>query len=136
VYGHDWNHLFPTKWKEWIDSPGSKQIGVFRNVVTGLNKWWEVIPDQSIIVDGWGSGTELNAAAHASAGDWAMVYLSTRCAAMVRMDVIKTSERVAASWINPVNGEKTRIGEFRYEDVREFVTPAGWEDAVLLVEGM
>jgi hypothetical protein len=134
VYGHNDNWQAPSRWRDWVDSPGSLHIGVFRRIITSLNRWWSIIPNQSIIAAGTGTGTALNAAGQSAAADWALVYLSGRCRSSVRMDRIKTSEAVAASWIDPRNGDRRRIGVFRYADVKEFSTPEGWEDALLLLE--
>ena len=134
VYGHNDNWQAPEKWRDWVDAPGSRHLGVLRSIITSLKRWWDIIPNQSIIAKGVGSGIELNAAAHSSAEDWALVYLSGKCAASIRMDRIKTSETVAASWIDPRSGERRRIGTFQYADVKEFATPDGWEDALLLLE--
>jgi len=136
VYGHTDNFVAPHRWQDWINSPGSFHIGVFRRIITSLKRWWDIIPNQSVIAKGAGSGTELNAAGQSVAGDWALVYLSGRCAASVRMDRIKTSEAAAASWIDPRSGDRQRIGRFQYADVREFSTPEGWEDALLLLEAV
>jgi len=38
------------------------------------------------------------------------------------------------TWIDPSSGERRRIGAFQYADVEEFVTPEGWEDALVLLE--
>ena len=50
------------------------------------------------------------------------------------MDRIKSSETVAASWIDPRRGDRRPAGTFQYADVPEFSTPEGWEDALLLLE--
>jgi hypothetical protein len=135
VYGHTDNFVAPDRWREWVDSPGSCHLGVFRRIITSLKQWWSIIPNQSIIAKGVGSGTELNAAAHSAAADWALVYLGGQSTVSVRMDRIKTSELAAASWIDPRSGERRPIGTFQYAEVKEFATPEGWEDALLLLEG-
>ena len=134
VYGHTDNFVAPDRWREWVDSPGSCHLGVFRRIITSLKRWWDIVPNQSIIAKGVGAGTELNAAAQSSAADWALVYLSGQCSASIRMDRIKISEVAAASWIDPRSGERQRIGTFQYAEVKEFSTPQGWEDALLLLE--
>lgn len=141
-YGHSKNHEDPTHWRDWIDSAGSCHLKTFRQIITALPKWWTVIPDQSIV---WKTPTTmaslptminpLVAAAHSQAADWAIVYFAAPATAMIRMDRIKTSERIAATWINPITGDKTPAGEFVYEDKKPFTTPQGWEDAVLLLKG-
>jgi hypothetical protein len=134
VYGHTDNFVAPSRWRDWISSPGSSHLGVFRRIISSLRHWWTIIPNQSIIAKGVGSGTELNAAGQSSAADWALVYLSGRCTASIRMDRIKTSEVVTASWVDPRSGDRRAIGTFQYADVKEFSTPEGWEDALLLLE--
>jgi len=134
VYGHNDNWQAPGRWREWINSPGSSHIGVFRRIITSLDRWWTIIPNQSIMAKGIGSGIQLNAAGQSLAADWALVYLSGRFTASIRMDRIKTSEVVTASWIDPRSGDRQRIGTFQYAEVKEFSTPEGWEDALLLLE--
>jgi len=134
IYGHNDNWQAPARWREWINAPGSGHLGVFRRIITSLDRWWSMVPDQSIIARGVGAGIELNAAGRSAAADWALVYLSGRCTASVRMDRIKTSERMVASWIDPRSGDREVIGTFQYADVKEFSTPQGWEDALLLLE--
>ncbi len=63
VYGHTDNFVAPDRWREWISAAGSRHLGVFRSIITSLRQWWSIIPNQSIIAKGIGSGTELNAAA-------------------------------------------------------------------------
>ena len=134
IYGHNDNWTAPGKWRDWIDALGSCHLAVYRKVITSLKNWWDIIPNQSIVMKGVGSGVELNAAAHSAAADWALVYLSGRHTAAIRMDRIKASEIVAASLIDPRTGDRQRIGTFQYADVPEFSTPDGWEDALLLLE--
>ena len=135
VYGHDENWRKPDKWQEWIRAPGASHLSVFRSIITSLKQWWSIIPNQSIIAKGVGSGVELNAAGHSAAADWALVYLSGHAIVSVRMDRVKASEVVTATWIDPRNGERRQIGTFQYADVKEFTAPDRWEDALLLIEG-
>ena len=136
VYGHNDNWQAPERWRDWIDSPGSSHLAVFRRVIESLDRWWTIVPDQSIIAKGVGAEGRLNAAGRAAAADWALVYLSNPCAASVRMDRIKASDSIAAFWIDPRTGERHEAGMFAYADVPEFTTPQGWEDALLLLEAV
>jgi hypothetical protein len=135
VSGHNDNWTAPAKWREWIAAPGSSHLRVYRNVITSLKQWWEIVPDQSIIAKGAGSGLEINAAARSGRADWALIYLSGARTVSIRMDRIKASETVAASWIDPRSGDRRPAGTFQYADVPEFSTPEGWEDVLLLLEG-
>jgi len=134
VYGHNDNWQAPDRWREWISSPGSTHLRIYREIVTSLREWWTIVPDQSIIARGTGSGLALNAAGRSLAADWALVYLSAPAAVSVRMDRIKASERVAVCWIEPTSGERHQAGTFAYDDVAALQTPAGWQDALILLE--
>lgn len=133
VYGHNDNWQAPERWRDWIRSPGACGLSVYRRIVTSLDSWWSIVPDQSIIAEGVRSGAELNAAARSAAGDWALAYLSSPCTARIRMDRIKSSDSVDATWVDPRTGDRHAIGRFRYEDVHSFTSPDGWEDALLLL---
>jgi len=134
VYGHMGNFETPDQWREWAHSPGARSITVFRQVLTSLNGWWRLVPNQSIIEEGVGAGISLNAAGQTPEGDWALVYLSGPTTASIRMDRIKTSDTIAVSWIDPRDGGRQPAGTFNYDDVTPFTTPVGWEDALLLLE--
>ncbi|MDA1190919.1 MAG: DUF4038 domain-containing protein, partial [Candidatus Poribacteria bacterium] len=110
-YGHDRNWRAPETWRDWIDSPGAHHLGVYREIVSSLAGWERLIPDPSILVDSVGEGLTRNMAARAESGEWVIAYLSDPTTVTARMDAPSTST-VAASWINPTNGDKTRIGRF------------------------
>jgi hypothetical protein len=137
VYGHNDHYQTPDRWREWIDSRGSYHVGTFRSIVESLPRWWDVTPDQSIIQRGVGEGVSLCAAARDRFGDWALVYFSLGSSrrVTVRMDRIRTSDVVTATWIDPVSGGRTPIGSYAYEKPVEFETPRGWADALLLLSG-
>ena len=134
VYGHNDNWMTATKWKEWVDSPGAESMKVFKEIMTSCEEWWEIVPDQSIIVEGARGGFELNLAARAGSGRWAMVYVSEPSKVSVRLDGIRGSGKARAQWIDPRNGERKEAGTLETKGVGEFTTPAGWEDAVLFIE--
>lgn len=83
---------------------------------------------------GESAGPTLNAAAPSSAGDWVLAYLSGDTTVSIRMDKITAGDTVEASWFDPTTGAKTSIGSFTNRGVQSFSTPAGWEDAILLLE--
>jgi len=136
VYGHNSHYQVLTRWQDWIDAPGSFQIATFRKIVESLPNWWDLIPDQSIIHRGVGSGLSLAAAARSRKSDWALAYFSSPGTSAIRMDRVWASEVVAETWIDPLSGEKSYIGSFSYETPVEFSTPSGWEDALLLLEAI
>jgi hypothetical protein len=134
VYGHNLHYQDIGTWRNWIDSPGSTQVGMYRTIVESLPQWWDVVPDQSIIQAGGGSGLDLAASAHSKLGDWAAVYFSSPRTASIRMDRIRTSEITTAYWVSPIDGSRALIGHFPYDRPVELTTPNGWEDALLLLE--
>ena len=62
-----------------------------------------------------------------------MVYLADATSFSVQMNKLSAT-RVSASWIDPRSGDATPIGVFGNTGVKQFTTPAGWEDALLVLE--
>jgi hypothetical protein len=123
-YGHHGNWTSAATWREWIDSPGARQMTVCRDVLTSLPGWWELVPDQGLIVSGEGAGDEQNVAARSASGDWAIVYFAG--AGAVGID----QGGRTASWIDPRTGERSEAKSI----AGTFSPPDGWEDALLLLE--
>ena len=133
-YGYNGNWESPGTWSSWIDSPGAAHMGVCRQVLTGLSKWWARVPDQSVFADGAGIGLTLNAAARSPAREWVLAYLSSNAPTSIRMDGTVDGGRAEASWIDPTSGARTRIGSFATAGERTFSPPDGWDDALLLFD--
>ena len=134
VYGHNDNWYSPMDYERWLDSPGSRHLQVFREVVTSCDEWWNMVPDQSIFASGVRSGYELNTAARSDAGRWMLAYLSEPATVSVGLGAVDAGSKVRAHWIDPTNGERTPIGTFAAGSTQVFTSPRGWEDAVLLAE--
>jgi len=135
TYGHnDMWRKNPT-WRESLDSPGARQMGILKQVLSS-REWWTLAPDQSVIAFGTGSDKDLNAAARSTRGDWAILYLSTRSPVTVDFGKVTTSESVRATWINPETGESTLAGVFPNSGLRPFTPSLTSEDAVLLLEAV
>ncbi|MBN1933934.1 MAG: hypothetical protein JW934_04695 [Anaerolineae bacterium] len=43
-------------WTQWIDAPGSGHLRTFKEIITSCAAWWDLIPDQSLLASGVGSG--------------------------------------------------------------------------------
>jgi len=127
-YGHINNWKSPGSWREWVNAAGAKQIQAIGNFLRSV-AWWKLIPDQSILIDG-GDGV----AAHSSDGDWILAYLPANTPVTLRLSAIKSSKRALISWINPLSGEKMRIGTYPVSARPTLTPPADWQDAVLLAE--
>jgi hypothetical protein len=134
TYGHNdsWRVL-PT-WEKALDAPGAVQLGILKKVFTARKEWWLMVPDQSVFASGGRStGDVLNLAARHEDGKWAMVYLADNVSFSVNMDKIRGS-KANAFWVNPKSGDTVAIGEEATTGVKRFSTPAGWEDAILVLE--
>jgi len=135
TYGHASSHLRPPEtWRSWINSPGAIQMGLCRQILTGLREWWGLVPDQSLFAAGEGSGMTLNAAARCQRGGWALVYLSSSTTVSVGLERAGAGRPLAASWIDPTTGAAKEIGGVPGTGVASFSTPDGWEDALLLLK--
>ncbi len=134
TYGHNdsWRVL-PT-WKQALDAPGAVQLRILQKVFLGLSEWWYLVPDQSIFAAGGQiEGQILNLAARHKDGKWVMVYLGSKASFSVHMDKV-AAPQVTARWIDPRTGSATAAGSFSNPGVSSLSTPAGWEDAVLILE--
>jgi hypothetical protein len=135
TYGHnDMWRKNPT-WRESLDSPGARQMGILKQVLASRT-WWTLAPDQSVIAFGTGADKDLNAAARSTRGDLAIVYLSTRNAVTIDFGKITAAESVRATWINPETGESSVAGVFPNSGLRPFTPSLKSEDAVLLLEAI
>jgi hypothetical protein len=133
TYGHASSHLAPPEtWRSWIDSPGAIQMGLCRQILTGLREWWNLVPDQSLLAAGEGSGMTLNVAARCPTAGWALVYLSSNTTVSVRLERAGGGRPMVASWTDPTSGAVKEIGSVPGTGVESFSTPDGREDALLL----
>lgn len=90
TYGHNdsWRVL-PT-WKQALDAPGAVQLRILKKVILDRTAWWNLVPDQSILVSGGNTnGTVLNLAARHQDGKWVMAYLASKASISVNLDKIK-----------------------------------------------
>jgi hypothetical protein len=124
-YGHIDNWKSPGSWREWVNAPGAKQVQVIGTFLRSL-AWWKLIPDQSILGEG--------AAARSADGDWIVAYLPTNAPVTLSLNAITSYQTALVSWINPVDGAKTRIGRYPISARVRLTPPADWHDAVLLAE--
>lgn len=133
-YAHDDSNSSPSTWRTWIGAPGARHLGICREVLTSLPAWWELVPDQSLFAAGEGDGLALNAAGRSATGDWALLYLSSSTTVVIRPDRMDAGGPVVACWIDPTTGARTEIGTVSGTGVATFSTPAGWADALLLLQ--
>ena len=134
VYGHNDAWMHPHEWGKWLDSPGSGHMKVFQEIATSCDRWWDMVPDQTILASGAGAGYALNASARASSGKWILAYLSEPSTVTIRKGAIKSGARAKAWFIDPATGNRNPAGEFGADSEPSFTCPSGWEDAVLYLK--
>jgi hypothetical protein len=143
TYGHSQMWRMEPGWLSALDRPGAFHMGVFKAIVTA-REWWKAVPDQSVFVNGPGSGPAMNAAARSADGDWVMIYLAGKGSVAIHTDKVITSARCQATWFNPQTGEAVAGGTFPTGNcgpgtfpewaTQTFTPPPASEDAVLLME--
>jgi hypothetical protein len=133
TYGHNdmWRHN--RRWRQSMDSPGARQMGILRKILSS-RQWWKLAPDPSVFVLGANSDKTLNVAARSTNGDSIIVYLSSRTTVTIDLSRITASKTVRATWVNPETGEETPAGEFPQTSRVQFATPGAGDDAVLLLD--
>ena len=132
-YGHNDCWVAPQDWRNWINSPGAQQLSIYRRVLTSLPAWWRIVPDQSLLISGVGSGIKVNVAAHAADGTWMLAYLNSNAPVTLNLACLVAGKVVEAIWIDPINGDELAGERFVAGGACEFTPPVGWEDALLLL---
>jgi hypothetical protein len=80
------------------------------------------------------TGNELlHLAARHQDGKWAMFYLADKASFTVDLSKLKGT-KINISWVNPITGDSTPMGQESNTGVKSFRTPDGWEDALLILE--
>jgi len=143
TYGQDQMWRMDPGWTSAFDTPGAGQMTIFKSIVTA-HKWWELFPNQGLLAGGVSSERTLNAACRSADGTRGMIYLSSQCHALVKLDRIAT-RNVKVTWVNPADGEERDAGTFATGNrtgrgfpestAHWFSVPGHWEDAVLILEG-
>jgi len=134
TYGHNdsWRVL-PT-WREALDAPGAVEMGILKKILTARKEWWLLVPDQSVFASGGRiEGDVLHLAARHQDGKWAVLYLADKASFSVNMSKLAAA-KVSMAWVNPKSGDTVALGSAANSGVRTFSTPAGWEDALLVLE--
>jgi hypothetical protein len=144
TYGQDRMWRMGPGWTETLNTPGADHMTHFK-AIAASRPWWKRVPDQGLFASGVGSERTLNTAVRSVDSDWAMIYLSSQCHALIHLDKILT-KNVRATWVNPQNGEQKDAGTFATGNLLEgrvfpkgqaqwFSTPGHWEDAILILDG-
>jgi hypothetical protein len=134
-YGHNdiWR-VRPT-WVQALDAAGCSQLSILRKAFEGLGTWWDLVPDQSLIMNGGQAKTQLVTLAARSKDDsWAVLYLPSPGSVNVDFSSIMRAGRGRAHWINPIDGQRLDADLGKGTRSQKLTSPAGWEDALLLMQ--
>jgi len=119
-----------TPWTEAIDLPAASQMQHLKELMLS-GKYFDRIPDQSLIVGDAGKGGEHVQATRAKDRSEAFVYFPTR--KTISIDLSKLDGDVAnVSWFDPRTGKSQSAGERRDND-NKFTPPEGGPDWVLVL---
>lgn len=134
-YGH--NHLWRLRpgWREALNAPGARQVGIMRALLTALREWWTLTPDPALIAEE-GDSRGMNLAARSAAGDWALVYLGAGGSIRVNPGRLRVQREWTATWLEPSTGQRTECETISRSGVPELAAPGDWEDALLLLEAL
>ena len=132
TYGHNsmWRH--PDTWSQALNSEGARNMDVLGDLFTSLD-WSKLIPDQSILVDTNDTGQTWNVAARAEDGSWAMIYFSHPDSDRLNLKPLKR-DTFTATWIDPRTGKRSKEEQHVRGKDANWSVPAGWQDAVLLLQ--
>lgn len=130
TYGHRDNWHSPKTWKDWYASPGAIQMKIMSDFFRSID-WWKMVPDQTIFK----KCTNGNIGARSLDGDWIVAYLTDKAPETINLGYITSSSQATGWWINPLNGERTRIDLYPTASSATFTLPSDWQDAVLFLKG-
>lgn len=122
-------------WKLALDSPGARNLTVYRGFFESMD-WWNMVPDQSIIAKGAGNADTLNVSMRSTRGDKIIVYFSHATSLTIDMSKITQSDLITAFWIDPQTGKKFKIGTSKKAVPESFSLPVDWQDGILLLEAI
>ena len=134
TYGHGANYLLPPDWRDSLRAPGATHMGIMREVLESLPEWWNLVPDQSLIARCEAGDPTMNASARAADGSCGLIYLGGAATIAVCTETLAAADEIATTWISPTTGERLPASAERSAGVSVVTTPAGWEDALLLLE--
>lgn len=94
-------------WKEALDLPGARQMGILRRIFDSL-PWQQMVPDPSLLrgVNWWARPVKIALASPDRS--WVLIYSPQGNSLTVRSALFRKKEKVAF-WLNPETGEKTEV---------------------------
>ena len=131
-YGHNDSWRVLASWREALEAPGAAQMSVLRGILEGLDEWWEMAPDQSLLCGDRRTeeGRILDLAARHREGKWVIAYAAAPGELALDLNSLPGIGRTHARWVDPRSGDSLPAGRIRG---RPLHTPENWEDALLVV---
>lgn len=115
-----------TDWRKGMDLPGAQSMSHLRKLLEA-RPWHRLVPDNSLITAGQGTGANHVQAAVADDASFALAYLPFGNPVSFHLGRLK-GPNVKAQWYDPREGRWQLIGEFAAKGVREFAPPSRGPD--------
>ncbi len=126
IYGNNPVWLFASGWQSALDAPGAATLQYLKSLFDSL-AWWTLTPDTggTLLTSGVGTGSGRAAAARASDGSFAVLYMPSSRTIAVNLGQL-TGPNVRARWYDPTNGTYSTVSgsPFAASGSRNF-TPTG-----------
>ena len=120
-------------WPDVLDSAGSRSMTIFGDLFQSLD-WWKLVPDQTILRNGEENGERRKVAVRAEDQSAAYVFYPANEGAAIRLSVLGAAANYPAFWFDPRDGQTESIGVLTEAKALNLRPPAGWEDALLVIE--
>jgi len=115
------------EWKRALDYPAAAQTAGLLGRLLTEQKWWTLVPDQTVLTDGVSQGELIKTAARSADGKNILVYFPDASPAKLKL---QTSINPPAAWLRLDDGTRLPAA---VTDTGEFRPPTGWLDALLVV---
>ncbi len=109
-------------WRTAAAYEGSRQVGLMRRLFE-QRPWYKLVPDQSVLASGAGSGPYRLVSARAEDGSFVIAYTPRGQPLTIEMSKL-AGAKVKARWYDPRDGRWQEIGEFTNTGVHEFPAPS------------
>ena len=116
-------------WRDALESRGAEHLSVLAGTMTAL-RWWELEPAPQLASSGMNGGVPDAVAMRSADGARVLVYAARPGRFIVRLDALPV---VRATWIDPQTGTWS-AARLPGGGAVAVDTPAGWSDALLLIE--
>ena len=118
-------------WQKGLDMPGALQVSFLKQFMEEIITP-ELIPDQTIIMDGEGSCGSRSCALRTKTA--AYIYIPTGNQLKIRSGIL-TGNKISASWFDPRTGSTISIGDFENKNDLVFNVPGMSEELTWLKSG-